>query len=329
MIRFLLCSACVILTLAASVVRTTEVQSRREYWAFTGPWDPASHASLRDFGPHLDAVVSGWIALDSTTAQPILPSPFPDTTATRARAPRRMALVTSWHGQRFHPRSIRMLGRDRALLARTAAAIATHAAASGYRGLVLDFEALEPADLDALVRVVSALADSARRRAVTPIVLAIPATDTVAYPARRLLSVADYLLVMLYDQHWAGSEPGPISGPAWVQYALDVRLREVGPDRLLAGLPTYGYRWRSGAATEPIGFRDAQRITTAARVSLQRDRDSHTLRARSDGWDLWVTDAELLRTLVRQIEAQGVHRFALWRLGQEDPAIWRTLVRNE
>lgn len=239
-----------------------------------------------------------------------------------------MGLVTSWHGDRFHARSIRALARDPARLGRTAAAVATHAAAMGYRGLVLDFEALEPADLDALIRVVSAVADSARRRAVTPIVLAIPATDTAAYPARRLITVADLLLVMLYDQHWAGSEPGPISDPDWVRRALALRLAEVGPTRLVAGLPTYGYRWRPGVPGEPLGYRDAERIALAARVPLQRDPTTSTLRARSAGqWDMWVTDAELLRTLVGSIEAAGVHRFALWRLGQEDPAIWRSLIR--
>jgi hypothetical protein len=29
-----------------------------------------------------------------------------------------------------------------------------------------------------------------------------------------------------------------------------------------------------------------------------------------------------MRTLVSEAESLGVHRFALWRLGLEDPAIW-------
>jgi spore germination protein YaaH len=326
--RFLALLTCALVCATATgAMRDGAHQNGREFWAFTGPWDAASAASLRARGGQLYAAVTGWIALDSASARPHLPPLFPDTIRPRAGSPRRMALVTSWHRDRFHARPIRMLALDRALLGRTAGAIATHAAASGYRGLVLDFEALEPADVDALVRVVSALADSARRRAVTPVVVAIPATDTAAYPARRLLAVADYLLVMLYDQHWSGSEPGPISDPAWVERALAVRLREVGPARLVAGLPTYGYRWRAGAPTEPVAYRDAERMASAARVPLQRDPTTSTLRAKSGSWDLWVTDAELLRMLVRQIEAQGVSRFALWRLGQEDPAIWTTIIR--
>ena len=304
-------------------------QARREFWAFTGPWDQASNASVRDFGGRLDAIVTGWIALDSVSAKPILPALFPDTIRPRgSNSVRRMALVTSWHGSRFHTRTIRSLAREPALLARTAGVIASHAAAAGYRGLVLDFEGLEKADVGALTRVASAIADSARQRRVRPIVLAIPATDTAAYPAGRLLTAADLLLVMLYDQHWAGSEPGPISDPAWVRSSLALRLSEAPADRLVAGLPTYGYRWKPGAPADPVAYREAERLSAAARVALQRDQATHTLRAFSRGsWEIWVTDADLLRKLVAQTESAGVRRFALWRLGQEDPAVWSTLIR--
>jgi spore germination protein YaaH len=329
MLRLLVLLALLFAALGAASGASWSVrQDRQEFWAFAGPWDPASHASLREFGGKLDAVVTGWITLDSATARPVLPSPFPDTVRPLAGTPRRMALVTTWHGDRFHQRPIRALARDRALLGRTAAAVAVHAASMGYRGLVLDFEALDASDLPALIRVVSAIADSARRRAVVPVVLAIPATDAAAYPARPLLGVADLLLVMLYDQHWAGSEPGPISDPAWVKRALAGRIAEAGPTRLVAALPTYGYRWRPGALAEPVGYRDAERIAAAAQVPLQRDPNTRTLRARTSTWDMWVTDAGLLRTLVRDSEAAGVRRFALWRLGQEDAAIWRTIIRK-
>jgi spore germination protein YaaH len=42
-------------------------------------------------------------------------------------------------------------------------------------------------------------------------------------------------------------------------------------------------------------------------------------------WELWMTDAELLRVLVDQVTGLGVRRIALWRLGQEDPDVWRVL----
>lgn len=309
-------------------------QSRRpasqrvEFWGFTGPWDANSTKSLRDHGGKLRAVISGWITIDSASAQPVLPSPYPDTIRPRNGTPDRMAIVTSWHGEHFHAEPIRRLGRDPQGLAKAAGAIARHAEAMRYRGLVLDFETLEPADLPALLRVARAIGDSARAHRVRTIAMAIPATDTAAYPARALLGVIDVLVVMLYDQHWAGSDPGPIADPAWAMSSLALRVAEAGPARIVAAFPAYGYHWRKGLPTESVSFEQAQRMAIAARAPLRRDENSRFLRSRAgNGSEIWVSDAELLATLVRQSMSLGVRRFAIWRLGQEDPAVWRNVIR--
>lgn len=304
------------------------VSPRAELWAFTGPWDARSDSSLRANAAHLDAAVTGWIGLDSNTAQPILPSPYADTLHLSRGAPKRMALVTSWHGDRFHPSSVRTLAHDDARLARAAGAVASHAA-SRYSGLVLDFEGLSRSDVPSLVRVVKAFTDSAHARHISPVVVAIPAADTAAYPARQLVAVADDVMPMLYDQHWSTSGPGPISAPDWVRNTLAMRVAEVGASRVVAALPLYGYRWstKTKAAAEDVTFTEAKRMVAEAGVSLQRDAPSGTLRAVKPGeWEIWVTDAELLATLVREATKLGVRRVALWRIGQEDPAVWRALA---
>jgi spore germination protein YaaH len=299
-----------------------------EYWGFTGPWEAASDSSVRRHGRALDVVVTGWIGLDSATARPLLPSPYPDTLLSRSRTPRRMAIVTSWHGDRFHPRTIRSLAANAQLLAATARVIAEHAASMTYSGLVMDFESLEPTDLAAQVTVIRAIAEAARARGVSQIAVAIPAMDTSGYPIRPLLDAADYVIVMLYDQHWTGSDPGPISDPAWVKGALASRIAEGGAGRIVAGLPTYAYRWRRGQPTEILGYREAAAIARKEGVPLKRDKATATLRAkRGTAWDMWVTDATLMQRLIRDARTAGVYRFALWRLGQEDPAIWRVLAR--
>jgi len=39
------------------------------------------------------------------------------------------------------------------------------------------------------------------------------------------------------------------------------------------------------------------------------------------------SDAVLLRALRDEVAALGVTRIALWRLGQEDPAVWPLVAR--
>ena len=300
---------------------------RPEFWGFTGPWEVSSTQSVRAHGGQLDAVISGWITIDSSLALPVIPSPYPDTVRPLSGTPQRMAIVTSWHGEGFHSAPIRQLGGDSALLAKAAGSIARYAQSMHYSGLVLDFEALESADLPVLLKVVRAITDSGHARGVQTIAMAIPASDD-AYPARQLLRAVDALIVMLYDQHWAESEPGPIADPSWVKSTLARRVDEAGADRLIAALPAYGYRWRKGSPTESIGYADASRMATVAGAPLTRDAASQTLRSRAaNGDEIWVADATLLNALVSQSRALGVNRFAIWRLGQEDPAIWRTSIR--
>jgi spore germination protein YaaH len=238
-----------------------------------------------------------------------------------------MAIVTSWHGERFHKTSILRLARERSALARTAGAIARHAQSMRYAGLVIDFETLEAADLDAQLVVMRAIADSARARSVRIIAVAVPATDTIAYPAKQLLRVADAIIPMLYDEHWAGSSPGPVASPQWVRAALTLRVREAGAARIVAGFPTYGYRWIRGQPTEALGYDEARAVAARAGVSLARDAATQSLHARASNWDMWMADAGTLRALVGIAQELGVNRFALWRLGREDQAIWGQLVR--
>src|SRR5688500_4148482 len=77
----------------------TPAQRPAEVWGFTAPWDPRSAASVLAYGGQLDAVVTGWVALDSTSGLPVVV--YDDTLRTRLSARTRPMLhVTSWLGDR-------------------------------------------------------------------------------------------------------------------------------------------------------------------------------------------------------------------------------------
>jgi spore germination protein YaaH len=319
------------ITLLVASRALAQTRPPMEVWAFTGPWDPASDASVAKHANALDVVVTGWIALDSATAQPILPSAYPDRFTPARERTQRFAIVTSWHGLRFHPTSIRTLAANPARLGDAAHRIADAARRTGYRGLVLDFEGHEPSDLPALLRVVTAITDSAHAHGVRRVSIAVPAADTTAYPTRALLGATDLVLPMLYDQHWDTSPPGAISDPAWVRSTLAARLTAgVDRDRIVAGLGTYAYRWPKGKPGEQLSYEDARAAASRGRSALVRDRVTQTMHAtQPNGDQLWVNDAELVRTLIGVVRSLGVHRVSLWRLGQEDPALWRPGVVPE
>lgn len=260
--------------------------------------------------------------MDTTSFRPVLL--YPDTISQPPDvAGRKTALITTYLGNRFHPEVIRGIGSNPQVAAITAGAIASLVDSGGYRSVVIDFEGMTPRDLDPLLIVTRAVADSVRAHGVSTVVMAVPAGDTAAYPAALLLQPADLIMAILYDQHWSDSPPGPIASPDWVMRNLGARVAEVGAARIVAAFPIYGYRWRRSAETEVISYDDARRLTTMTNIPLVRDHSSATLHANSpEGWEIWVTDRALLATLVRAARQLGVTTFALWRLGLEDPTVW-------
>jgi spore germination protein YaaH len=308
--------------LAGCVHFPSQPQGVADYWGFTGPWDRRSDASVERHGGSLARIITGWIALDTTSFLPL--QLYADSIGKdSARAARTMALITSYNGSRFHPEVIRGLGGNAEATGITAGAIAALVDSGGYRGVVMDFEGMTPRDLNQLLAFTRAVADSVRAHGVGTVVIAVPAADTAAYPAALLLQSADLIMPVLYDQHWSASPPGPIASPEWVMRNLGTRVAEVGAAKIVAALPLYGYRWRKSAETEVISFDDARRLTTMTNTALIRDHASTTLHATSpEGWELWVSDRVLLETLVREARELGVRTFALWRLGLEDQAVW-------
>lgn len=310
---------------ACASVRGRPPAAGAEFWGFTAPWDPRSQASAKAHESQLDVTVSGFVTLDSLTFQPTVLFADPLMGSNPGNG-RRMALLTSYHGTRFHPETIRALASDSTVLGQTAGRAAAILGQAGYRGLIMDFEGMTPDDFDALFRVGRAFADSARAHGVSPAGMAIPATDTAGYPGRPLLGAVDFLVVMLYDQHWLTSPPGPISSPDWAMRALGIRAADIGSSHVVAAFPTYGYEWRTDSATSVVSYDEAQNLARSAHVPLARDPASSTLHADWDGRSVWVSDAVLLDSLVRGARRTGITKFALWRLGLEDPRIWTAVV---
>ena len=288
------------------VALTASQSSPPRYWGFTAPWDDRSQASVRKHDAALGAVISAWIGIDSASGMPLML--YPDD-APRGPAPRYAMITTASEG-RFHPNVIHNLHDG---FADSVGRILAH---GRYRGLVIDFEELKPADTAAYVQTVRALTRAAHARHVSPVSVTVVGFDSATYPMRRLLSETDKVIVMAYDQHWQTGAAGPIASPDWVANLVQRRLGEAGAsgkNRVVVALPVYGYRWPAQGPATVVGFGDAGHGLV---------RDSASLNLHSDSSNTWICDAATLDTLARRVRALGPRTLALWRLGLEDPKIW-------
>jgi hypothetical protein len=184
---------------------------------------------------------------------------------------------------------------------------------------VIDFEGMTPRDLDQLLTVTKAIADSVRAHGVTTVVIAVPAGDTAAYPAALLLQSADLIMPVLYDQHWATSPPGPIGGRLGLAQSRNASRRgRGGKDR--RRVSPVGYRWRRSARRSNQLRRCASSHDDNQHAASPRPRVGNASRGVAGGWEIWVSDRVLVETLVRGSERTGSHQFCSMAVGTRGPS---------
>jgi len=229
---------------------------------------------------------------------------------------------------------------------RAAKALAEVAEQNQYVGWQLDFEGIDPADKLDYTRFVGRVAARLHHDHRLLSVAAVPRfSDTypdnsatefptgewgAAFDFRGLGRVADFLVLMAYDQHTPLTPPGPVAGYDWVKAALDFAVRCVPPSKLLLGLPFYGREWvetSRGATSRSLAYKDLQQFLAdpaserhwddLLRTTWFQLREGETLRT------AWFDDTRSLREKQKLVQLYQLRGYAGWRLGVEDPQFWQ------
>ncbi len=120
----------------------------------------------------------------------------------------------------------------------------------GFTGVNLDFENVDPNDRERYAGFVARVAAALRPRGhLTTVALPARTARTAvsswgrAYDYGAIGQAADYVVVMSYDQHYKGGPPGPVGGADWADEVMAYAASQVKPEKLLLGIPSYGYDW--------------------------------------------------------------------------------------
>jgi spore germination protein len=210
----------------------------------------------------------------------------------------------------------------------------------GYSGIHIDFEAVNARDAPHLTAFMRELAAQLRPRGklVTQAVVArtsdTPTTWGGAYDYPALAEVNDYIVVMAYDFHYAGGSPGPVGPYTWVQRVVSYLTTRVPREKLILGIPLYGYDWNvtAGPPARSVRYDQVRELLRRPGASSGYDETEKEAWIRytddqGQQHEVWHADARSVAARVDLALDRGLAGVALWRLGHEDPAVWDDLAR--
>lgn len=120
----------------------------------------------------------------------------------------------------------------------------------GYHGVNIDFEAVFPNERADYSSFIQYVADTLKKEQIQTMV-SVPAKSaddqedewSWPYDYAKIGRAADYVQVMTYDEHGSWSEPGSVASMGWITSSLDFAVQEIRADKVVMGIPAYGYDW--------------------------------------------------------------------------------------
>lgn len=148
--------------------------------------------------------------------------------------------------------------------------------------------------------------------------------------------MADYVIIMGYDEHYAGGEAGSVASYPFVKQGIERTLEMVPKEKVVNAVPFYTRIWteKDGeTSSSAMGIKDAMEWIEENDVELYWQEELgqyYGELATDDGVkQIWMEDAVSLglkMDLVREYDLAGV---ACWRLGFEPASIWDVVKVNQ
>jgi spore germination protein YaaH len=171
-----------------------------------------------------------------------------------------------------------------------------------------------------------------------------PAVDWAgSYYYLELSRLCDALFIMAYDYHWSGSATtGPVSPAAgWGTYNVPWTINDYlyynadQPEKLILGLPWYGYDWpcvSADAGTETTSAATARTYNSAKSLAsthgVLRDAIAQTpwTAYQQSGWrQCWYDDTLSLGMKMDLADDEGFQGIGMWALGYEAEELWQQI----
>ena len=207
-------------------------------------------------------------------------------------------------------------------------------------GINIDFEHVRKANGDDFIQFIRELGIMCRNNGVVLSIDNYPPTSySMYYNRKEQAAVADYVITMAYDEHYAGSEEaGPVSSLNYVKDSTVNTLKEVPAEQTIIALPFYSRLWKETTkdgkvklTSEAYGMRSAKENMTDAGAAFAWDDSTGTNYAEytRDGvvYKMWLEDQKSLEEKMKTVSDSKTAGYAFWKLGLEDSSVWDMIIK--
>lgn len=201
-------------------------------------------------------------------------------------------------------------------------------------GINVDFEALTEEEAPHFIQFIRELSVACRNNGLVLSVDNPVPQYTAFYNRKEQGIVADYVIIMGYDEHTVGSETaGSVASLPFVEEGIAQTLSEVPKEKVINGIPFYTRLWteaNNGMVTSEVcsmDQADAYVEKYNMEVYWNTDVSQNYAEAVTDSGVLkmWLEDEESLEEKMKLIQKYELAGVAEWKLGFERDDVWKII----
>ncbi len=202
-----------------------------------------------------------------------------------------------------------------------------------YDGVNIDFELLDPGDAGNLTLFLQELKTSlGTDKELSVAVFARTGKEKwpVGYEYKKIGQIADSVVVMAYDYSYSTTAPGPVAPLWWVREVCSYMRSVIPQDKILLGLPTYGYDWGAGKNAATITAPKLEALE--AKYGLQKDFDYPSMSPCYSYYDeegkyheIWLENEASLKEKLNLVQENRLGGVSFWRIGNGFADLYRLL----
>lgn len=212
------------------------------------------------------------------------------------------------------------------------------AASCGMDGINVDFENLKEAGIPHYLQFLRELTSAAHaQNLVVSVDTPVPQAYTMYYQRGEQARFVDYMIVMAYDEHFAGSEEaGSVSSLPFVQQAVEEMTRVMPADQVICGIPFYTRVWtekfgQSTITSEVLGMDGAKNYAKENQMTETWDaslgQNVATVETSDARYTIWMEDEQSMEEKLKVIQSADLAGVAEWKLGFECADVWSLISK--